>query len=343
MASKAKKLPSGNWRVQVYDYTDGERKRKYKSFTAATKKEAEYMAAEFNLNKKHIKGAVDITLGEAIDRYIKSKNKVLSPATVREYKRMRKADMQGLMDIKLPKITQEIIQQEINLEATTHSPKSVRNMHGLLSAVLGVYLPKFRINTTLPQKTKPKLNIPTDAAVKQLVEVVKGTDLEVPVLLAAFGPLRRGEICALDPSTDLHGNKLTINKSIVMNDKYQWVTKPPKSFAGNRIVQLPAFVAEKVKEWKPTLNPNYLSKKFRITMKNNNLDYFRFHDLRHYNASILHALNVPDKYIMQRGGWSSSAVLKNVYQHTLDDKQKQHNKNINAYFDKMQHEIQHEK
>lgn len=37
--AKAKKLPSGNWRVNLYDYTDpATGKRIYKSFTATTKK-----------------------------------------------------------------------------------------------------------------------------------------------------------------------------------------------------------------------------------------------------------------------------------------------------------------
>ena len=31
--AKAKKLPSGSWRAQVYDYTDSEGKRHYRSFT----------------------------------------------------------------------------------------------------------------------------------------------------------------------------------------------------------------------------------------------------------------------------------------------------------------------
>ena len=39
----AKKLPSGSYRVRVYDKNTG----KYKSFTAETKKEAELMAAEW--------------------------------------------------------------------------------------------------------------------------------------------------------------------------------------------------------------------------------------------------------------------------------------------------------
>ena len=48
----AKKLPSGSWRCQVYDYTDANGKRHYTSFTAPTKKEAEYKAAQFMVQKQ---------------------------------------------------------------------------------------------------------------------------------------------------------------------------------------------------------------------------------------------------------------------------------------------------
>jgi hypothetical protein len=38
--AKAQKLPSGNWRVRVLDYTDSLGKRHMKSFTADTKRDS---------------------------------------------------------------------------------------------------------------------------------------------------------------------------------------------------------------------------------------------------------------------------------------------------------------
>ena len=49
------------------------------------------------------------------------------------------------------------------------------------------------------------------------------------------------------------------------------------------------------------------------------MHYMRFHALRHYCASQLHALGMPDAYIMERGGWESDGVLKGIYRHTLSD------------------------
>lgn len=45
--AKAKKLPSGSWRAQVFVGLDENGKQIRKSFTAPTKKEAEFLAAEF--------------------------------------------------------------------------------------------------------------------------------------------------------------------------------------------------------------------------------------------------------------------------------------------------------
>ena len=45
--AKAKKLPSGSWRVLLYVGTDENGKKKRKSITADTKKEAELLAAQY--------------------------------------------------------------------------------------------------------------------------------------------------------------------------------------------------------------------------------------------------------------------------------------------------------
>ena len=78
-------------------------------------------------------------------------------------------------------------------------------------------------------------------------------------------------------------------------------------------------------------------------MRKLNLPHFRFHDLRHYSASIMHAINIPDQYIMQRGGWSSDRTLKDIYRGTLDDYQDKYTDMTIKYFETMQHEMQHKK
>ena len=60
---------------------------------------------------------------------------------------------------------------------------------------------------------------------------------------------------------------------------------------------------------------------------------FRLHDLRHYQASILHALGIPDQYIMARGGWTTDHTLKSVYRHTMTKERQKFEDKICGYFE----------
>lgn len=346
----AKKLPSGSWRCQVFSHyetvilPDGSTKKKriYKSFTSddptrAGKREAELAAAQFSANKRTSTNSTTITFGNALDDYIEKRSEVLSPRTIMDYKRIRRKDIQSLMNIKICDLTQEDIQNAINEDAKMHSPKTVRNNHGLISAVLKQYRPDFALNTALPKKVRPDLYIPSDADIQRLLTYVKDTELELPVLLAAFGPMRRGEICALH-SKNINGNIVHVCENMVIQEDGTWIIKSPKSYAGDRYIEYPDFVTEKLKGLEGRvvrLSPDVITNRFERVLKRAGIHHFRFHDLRHYAASILHALGIPDAYIMLRGGWSSDGVLKNVYRHALSDKIKEMDDKANEHFSKL--------
>jgi len=72
--AKARKLPSGTWRC-VASWTDEYGKYKQKSFTAATKQEAEFLASKFLTEKKHSMKPENKTLDDLINTYIENRSK----------------------------------------------------------------------------------------------------------------------------------------------------------------------------------------------------------------------------------------------------------------------------
>lgn len=324
--AKAKKLKSGSWRVLVYDFTDKDKKRHYKSFTANTKKEAEYLAAEYSVSRSS-SNYENMTLREAYKRYIEVKSDVLAPSTLRDYNSKLNNDFPYIMYQKINKITQEQIQDAINIEAAKTSPKTVRNKHGLLVSVFKMFRPDFVITTRLPQKIKNECTIPTTKQINLLISQANPR-MRVPILLSSSGGLRRSEICALTLS-DVTDLGVTINKALVLNNEKKWVIKPPKTNAGYRFVPLPQKVISELRDWEylGKCQPTYITNKFKRLANRLNINT-NFHKLRHYFASECHAKGIPDQYIISVGGWESVDMLHKIYQHTISDESQNFNSKI---------------
>ena len=207
-----KKLPSGNWRIQVR--VDGKRFGR----TFPTKEAAEYWAA--GLKTKSIednRSPSRMTVENAIDRYIESKSAILSPSTILGYKRTKKR-MEDIIGVQLNDLTQEKIQRWVNQLAKNHSPKTVANAHGLLSAVLKEYRPTMTLRTTLPSKVKAEIQIPSEAEIRTILKGCKGTKYELPIMLAVWLGLRQSEILGLE-WRDIDGDTLKIRRAIVLGEE----------------------------------------------------------------------------------------------------------------------------
>ena len=337
---KINELPSGNFNAKVFDYTDTAGKRHYKSITAPSKREVKKMIAEFLAERDNKKASVpDMTVGEAIEKYIEIKNNVLSPSTIRGYKKIRYRNLQNLMDIKIVRLTAEDVQIEINKESATHSPKTVRNMHGLLSSALSMYAPSLVLKTTLPQKNKSEIKIPTEIEVQKMLSAVADTELEIPIYLAAFCGLRASEISALKWSDiDLENRTMHINKALVLDDEGVYVEKGTKTVAGTRTVRLftPVYntlnKSERATEKVTTITPQQLKNKFFAMLNKNDIPHYRLHDLRHYTVSVMLALNIPKKYIADYVGHESERMIDEVYGHIMQNAKNDFMEKADDYF-----------
>ena len=317
----ARKLPSGSWRVRVYDgVIDG--KAHYTSITGATKKEAESKAARYLDNSSARKGR-SITVSDAIERYITAKSKVLSPSTIRGYRQMQGRHYDSIARKDIYKLDSEDMQIFISSLTGSLSAKTVSNAYGLLVSSIAMFRPDAVFRVTLPKKIKAKSKSPTDADIKALFNAAPD-DLKLCIALAAFGSLRRGEICALKHG-DVSGCSVHVHADMVENEKNKFEYKEiPKTSDSVRTVLLPpqilALMPDGGKdEYLVGRTPNAVTHAFTRLRNRIGIDV-RFHDLRHYFASIGAVLGVPDTYLSDFGGWRrGSAVMKEVYQGTMKD------------------------
>ena len=321
----ARKLPSGSWRCQIfagYEIIDGKKKATYKSFTVKDpskkgKKECERLASEWSYD--HEDKGDNITVFDAVRKYIDIKEKVLSPSTIRAYELYLKKRITPIQSAMLPELTQTDVQLWVNNLSVDCSPKYIKNVYGLFASAV-TYFGGKTFDVTFPSAAPAALHTPCDDDMKILLEHIRTRpELLSAVLLAAFGSMRRGEICALTPA-DMDGSRIRINKSMVRNKDGVWKTKPmAKTDESNRTVVLPDFVIAQL-TIPIRLHPEQVSNRFRRAVKSSGVETrFRFHDLRHYYVSIAHALGVPDAYIMQMGGWKTDNVMHRVYRDTLPD------------------------
>lgn len=329
-------LPSGRWRCQIT--VNGKRLSIIEDDPRTA--HAKALAIKADVVKVRSKPQ-DMTVREAIDRYIDSKDSVLSPTTIKNYRKIPQNNLQGIMDTRLGDLTQEAIQRAVNDDAKKLSPKSVRNAHGLLSAALREYYPDMTLRTTLPQKIRHEIAIPTDAEVAAILAAAAGTDMELPLLLAIWMGLRQSEIRGITWDC-ISGNILHIRQAKVDGADGP-VVKTTKTYSGDRKLRLPPYIlevigrTERTNEYLVQLSGKAMYKRFTTICGKLGLPHYRFHDLRHLNASVMLAAGVPNRYAQDRMGHATDNMLKTVYQHTMVETRAQVDDLVDSHFNKLLH------
>lgn len=329
-------LPSGSWRCQIM--VKGKRIDVIEDDPALA--HAKALAIKEGLVKED-KPTSSMTVGEAIDKYIESKDAVLSPSTVIGYKRLRRNVLQELMSEKLSDLTQERVQRAVNAMAKDKTPKYVRNAHGLLTAALAEYAPEFALRTTLPQKRKAEIEIPSEEEIKKIIDTATGTEMELPILLAVWLGLRMSEIRGL--TWDCVSDGILHVKKAIVDGENGPAEKGTKTYSGDRKIPLPDYLKclvenqERKDDYIIHLSGQAIYKRFSRLCEKAGVKHYRFHDLRHVQASIMLALGVPDKYAMERMGHATNNMLKTVYQHTIKEKQIEVANAVDNYFTRNLH------
>ena len=316
---KVEKLPSGNYSVRVIIGHDDSGKPIRKRFTHHDKKHL--LSVAHSYADKHRNVSRRMTVEQSIDAFLAAKTPVLSPSTVRAYTSLSKslkANHASFCGLYVDNIRRSDMQKLVNAIAADHSPKTVRNVCGFLSAA-AMYQGERLPPVTLPQKQKPVIHIPDEDIAKKISEAAKGTRLEVPVALAFFA-LRRSEICALSPE-DLTGDVLHIHKAAVYGADKAIHVKNPKTHTSDRYVRIPSALAAKIREqgYVTDFTPAGLSHAYTRMLAAAGLPHYRLHDLRHFFVSYCHnVLHLSDAQIQSITGHKTSVVMQN-YLHSMGD------------------------
>lgn len=277
-----------------------------------------------------------ITLGEAIDRYIKDREKVLSPATIRGYQEIRKQRFGAAMGQDLQEIQWQAM---VNEEAGRVSPKTLRNAWGLVrsaAAAQGVEPPAVR----LPQKIKQERPWLDYEQIVLFLDEIRGGPGEMAALLALHS-LRRSELLALRrEDVDLKKQEIRVDAVLVHGPDGMVKKTGAKTEAGRRVVPIMIGRLEDLVEAAgdgPLVSgdPHTARKQINAACVRAGLPLVGVHGLRHSFASLAYHLGWSEAATMQIGGWSDPSVVHGIYTHLAKSDKIQDVEKMRDYYQKI--------
>ena len=333
-----KKLPSGNY--NIYLRLGGENYSITKTTAAECKAEAQLIKSEYLAGRR--KRRIDITLGDAVDKFIFSRSKVLSPSTINGYKCIRKTRFQTYMDDSICDIKdwQKVINDEIEDGV---SAKTLKNAWALVCSAMN-YAGQTPPAVKLPQvvqSNRPWLDV---EQVKTFVKAIHGHPCEIPALLALHS-LRRSEILGLTwDKVDLKRQLIRVEGSAVIGDgnklTYKETNKTKKS---RRVVPIMIPELKSALEAVPEAkrvgqiyakNPNLIWEQVNRICEKNGLPPVGVHGLRHSFASIAFSADVgmTEREVMEIGGWDDFNTVHKIYEHLSDKNRQEAAQKFTAFF-----------
>ena len=239
-------------------------------------------------------------------------------------------------------------------------PNTVIHYHAIIHSAL-----KYAVKTDmLVQNVADKVDRPKKNSfqpvflsaeeMQKMFEALRGTKLELPVLVAAFYGFRRGEVLGLKwDAIDFECGTISVIRTVttITVDGKQTEIEQQSAKTKSSLRTLPLigsfreyFLQVKeaqelnkqicgncynheydgfvfVDELGERMRANYLTSAFPKFLEDHGLRRMRFHDLRHSCASLLLANGVPLKQIQEWLGHSDIGTTANIYSH-LDYKSK---------------------
>ena len=331
----ARKLESGNW--FIYLRLGGENIPITEPSEKQCIKTAQHIKAEYLDGKREKVSTTNLTLKQAINNYIDSRESILSPSTVRGYCKIRDNRFAPVIDRPLKGIKDW--QAVCNEEAKKCSAKTLKNGWFFVASVLrfsGYPVPEI----TLPQVVVRESPYLEPDQIPIFIDAIKRTSCEIPALVALHS-FRRSEVCAMDfKDIDLVKDRIKTNGSAVFDKHDKMVIKETnKNTTSNRytpilIPRLKDAILEHADRNGKIVSccPNTLKKQIDKICEDNDLPKVGVHGLRHSFASLCYHLGVPEKIAMQIGGWKDPTTMHKIYTHLAQKDVDKYGDELRAFF-----------
>lgn len=331
-APKAKQLPSGKWFIHLRIKDENGVTQSY-PITRETEAECtqEAIAIKYGIKAAPRKQG---TLRTAIEDYISSKKKTLSPSTLRAYQSYKANRFQKYMDAD---ITTVDWQRAINEEEC--SPKTLKNAWSLAKAALNAK--GVTPLVSLPKVVKTPMQWLTPEQIPVFLEAIKDTDGELPALLGLHS-LRRSEMFALTwDHIDLKNNLIHVRGAMVLAEGSKPVTKATNKTSKStrdvpimmpRLVEILNGIEDKTG---PVLTCNIATPYDQINAvcRANNLPEVGLHGLRRSFASLGHSIGMREEEVMSIGGWDDFQTLHKFYVYLSDLDRKRAANKMAAFYE----------
>lgn len=280
----------------------------------------------------------------------------VSPTTLSRYEGMIKRYINPLLgNLQVQQLSTLAIQAWVNnlkvspVSGKEMSASTIKHVYHVLKgamdkAVLAGIIPRSPCQgIMLPKGHKKPAIVYTEEQIKQLIAAAKGTEMELIIDLELCMGLRRGELLGLQwDDVDWENNKIHVHRNrVVVNGKS--LLKDPKTAAGNRTLDVPVQLIQKLRshrtqcmenqlrmgkaytvtnyiivhpDGKP-IYPEYVSQLLTKLQIRADLPQCRFHDLRHLCASIMLKQGINVKVAQERLGHADISTTLNIYSHVL--------------------------
>jgi integrase len=338
MEGSITKRKDGRWQgaVDIPNIT-GKRQRKY--VYASTRPECRRKVNELieQIENHSLLDSTKVTFRDYAKKWLETYCEGLSPTTKDGY---RKSVLvyagKYIGNAIISKILPIHIQEMINAFSKNHSVKTCRNLVGDINGVFkyAVLNKLIKFNPCIgikikSNKEKYMYNIYTEEQFNKLLDLVTGTSIEIPIILGALCGMRLSEVMGLkwnDIDFDKHIINIRRANVFVGSTVIEKNTKTNNSY---RKIVAPDYVIERLKEYRgfgyiypkkdggPEHGGNFRLR-FANFLKKNELPKTRFHDLRHFSATMMLKKGVPDKIAADMLGHANTNITKK-YQHIIDN------------------------